>query len=95
MLYLIDTFKVYFLCRSLVHCYGDIDYKEETKHVFTTAFHKYNERVRPYNNGLNPVEIKANLEFIDIVSIDTKHGQLESIVDLRVVSRFLLLYLLT
>lgn len=70
--------------RSPAHCYGDIDYKEETKHVFTTAFHKYNERVRPYNKGLHPVEIKANLEFIDIVSIDTKHGQLESIVDLRV-----------
>lgn len=62
--------------------------------MFTTAFHKYNERVRPYNNGLHPVEIKANLEFIDIVSIDTKHGQLESIVDLRVVSGYFSLYLL-
>lgn len=72
-----------FISRLLVQCNPTINYEDETSHVFTTVFHKYSERVRPYNKQLGPVEVKAYLDIVDILSLDTKRNQLESIVDLR------------
>lgn len=76
-------FFVFLSFLSSVVLSSTVDYKEETKHVFITVFHSYNERVRPYNYGKKPIRIWANLDFVDVIKVDTKQHVMDSIVDLR------------
>ncbi|XP_060068182.1 acetylcholine receptor subunit alpha-like [Ylistrum balloti] len=61
-----------------------INYQEETGHVFTTIFHKYSERVRPYNHNKDPLDISVILSIVRVNDLDPATQQLDVTVDLSI-----------
>lgn len=97
---------LYFTAKQIIHCSlsfifrisgtreTEINYPEEVGHVFTTIFHKYSERVRPYNNDRDPLDMTIILDVIHINNLDLLKQELDVTMDLSIVSLKTILLLL-
>lgn len=59
----------------------------EAAQIFTTIFHKYNERISPVKDEY-PKAVPVNLEvsLVHVLDMDERRNVLDSIIDLRIVS---------
>lgn len=61
-----------------------VNYQEATGHVFTTIFHKYSERVRPYNHNKDPLGISVILSLVQVNDLDLDTQELDITLDLSI-----------
>ncbi|KAL5013627.1 hypothetical protein ScPMuIL_007897 [Solemya velum] len=61
------------------------DYYDEAGQIFTTIFHKYNERINPVKD-VYPKAVPVNLELtlVHVLDMDDQKNVLDSIIDLRI-----------
>lgn len=61
-------------------------FQEEAAQIYSTIFHKYNERVRPPDNFPNPVLVTVEATLYHIRDLDLNRREMESLLDLKIVS---------
>ncbi|XP_067665943.1 neuronal acetylcholine receptor subunit alpha-6-like [Haliotis asinina] len=59
-------------------------FQEEAAQIYSTIFHKYNERVRPPDNFPNPVLVTVEATLYHIRDLDLQRREMESLLDLKI-----------
>ncbi|XP_041361387.1 acetylcholine receptor subunit beta-type acr-2-like [Gigantopelta aegis] len=79
----VASFMGHIVCSASAGVNAD-SYLEEAGQIYSTIFHKYNEKVHPPDMFPNPLIVNVNATFMHIRDLDIMRQEMESIIDLQI-----------